>query len=237
MLEWKKNSAKQKLVVKLFGSFNCYLTVWEMKKLKCSVNIRKCSHILLMISGSIISELSNSSCDQAAPNRTKQQLVLKVLYLLAVWMPLLFFSFFFLIQMKISACSANFLITFLSIIIFTQNIIFKKTQNSGCTYTNGCKHMQFLQRAQAKQTSHLQLDKDKKVPVFQETSLTPVTPFLSPQSEDLAGVFHLQLLKQDIFLSSSSTTTNMFNSGWFFLAVVVIYIFILPLSQLGILLY
>lgn len=125
MLEWKKNSAKQKLVVKLFGSFNCYLTVSEMKKLKCSVNIWKCSHILLMISGGIISELSNSSCDQAVLNRTKQQLVLKVLYLLAVWMSLLL-CFFFLIQMKITACHAKFLVTFLSIIIFTWNTIFKK---------------------------------------------------------------------------------------------------------------
>lgn len=85
ILELEDNSAKQKMVVQHFGSYNCGLTTREMKKLKCSENIQKCSHILLMISGSIISEVSKSSCDQAVPNRTKEQLVFNVCYLLAVW--------------------------------------------------------------------------------------------------------------------------------------------------------
>jgi len=65
-----------------------------MKKLKSSVTIQKCSHILLMISGSIISEVSKSTCDQAVPNKTKQQLVLKVCIISCldtVIFPLLFF--------------------------------------------------------------------------------------------------------------------------------------------------
>lgn len=101
-----------------------------MKKLKCSVNIQKCFHILLMISRSIISEVSKPSCDQAVQNRTKQQLLLKVFYLLAVWMLLfIYLFFFFLIQMKSIACHAKFLVTFLSIIILTQKTILKNNKS------------------------------------------------------------------------------------------------------------
>lgn len=182
-----------------------------------------------MISGSIISELSNSSCNQAVPCRTKQQLVLKVLYLLVVWMLLLFFCFFFLIRMKMIACHAKFLVTFLSIIILTQNTILKNPQNSGCTYTNWRKHMQFLQCAQAKQTSHLQLDKERK-----EGASAPRN---QPNSS------HPLLLSQRIWQGSFSF--NFWNKTfswikfcyykhvqyWVVLpGMAVIYIFILPLS-------